>query len=490
MDENENKFIKNGTFSVSPTHKVNGNISLNGADSVLHLWSDNRFNVDVSEIKTITGILNNQKKVSLIECIKIQESRFFGDEGFSLHQKFFPHYVIIGNRYFSHSEEIISYVSFVVDDATILFDDRESFGTVIVDPNEIEKLTTSDILREIPFREGGMPVIAYYTGKDEIFSANTTIGKVSARNLPTFDTGGANGTHIKNKIVVGINFSNPMSVTEMDNRIRRMLRFFEIIVGRPQNLLEVKIIQMDNHPPESSSVYINMYPNRNERDVHREPDFPDILIEGGREPRKFEDLLCAWLERDKYWRNARLRFSEGWAHQRIYDASRIIRAANMFDLLPKQALPQYSPLPSDLESAVSECKDRFKNLPQSLKKNEVLDALGRTKRQSLKQKIRYRSSFLTKSIEKQIPEIDLITDAAVDLRNLYVHGGYPDSRIEKLTNSQIFLTNTLEFIFCASDLVDLGWDIEAWCRKPMLGGHPFCRYLVDYKANLSKFKNL
>ena len=91
-------------------------------------------------------------------------------------------------------------------------------------------------------------------------------------------------------------------------------------------------------------------------------------------------------------------------------------------------------------------------------------------------------------IRDHISDIDVVTDAAVDLRNLYVHGGagYTEEKKQKLRNNEVFLTDTLEFVFCASDLVELGWDIVAWGLELKLTVHPFCRYLRDYKANLSE----
>ena len=246
---------------------------------------------------------------------------------------------------------------------------------------------------------------------------------------------------------------------------------------------------MDGKLPDSSSVYINTYLDRDADSNKSEPDFHDVLIDGCREPGKFGNLLRAWLKRDEKWLIARERFSEGWAQQQKYDGSRIVGAANMFDLLPDEGLPKDTQLPDDLASAVSESKNRFRQLPQSLKRDEVLGSLGRIKQQSLKQKIRYRSSFLTNVIGNHIPEINIVTDAAVDLRNLYVHGGKSDQKIKKLRKHQIFLTDTLEFVFCASDLVNLGWDIEAWCQKLKVAGHPFCYYLRSYKTNLSELKS-
>ena len=487
MKENEEGIFRNGLFAVSPDRKISGTLSLNGPDSILHLWSDNAFTVDSSGRKTITGVLDDQKKVSLIECVTIHEGRYYGEEGVSQHYKFFPHYVIIGDRHFSHADKTISAISLIVDDAMTLFHDRESFGTLVKSPSELNNVIASEIFDGASF-VGEVPVIAYYTGKEKIFSSNTVFGKVSARNSPSFNIGGPAGVYIKNTIFVDMEFNEPVSVREMDSRLRRVLRFFEVIVGRSQNLLEINIVQSGVAAQEASSVYINMYSNRSRIKVNSESDFRDILIDAVGEPKKFSDVLSAWLERDVTWRPARARFSTGWGQHRDYDADRIVRAANMFDLLPANDFPEDIPLSDELASAVAESKEKFHQLPLSDKRNAVLDALGRVGKQSHKQRIQHRSRVLNDVIGDLIPEVNIVTDAAVDCRNMYVHGDVSDRNRETLPRFLIFLTNTLEFIFCASDLVELGWDIGEWCRKPKLAGHPFCDYLYAYNANLAEFK--
>ena len=76
MSDNENNNFERGLFSISPNRKVSVAVLLDGLESVLHLWSDSRFNVDESESDTINGILEDQKKVSLIECVNIGEGEF------------------------------------------------------------------------------------------------------------------------------------------------------------------------------------------------------------------------------------------------------------------------------------------------------------------------------------------------------------------------------------------------------------------------------
>ena len=216
-----------------------------------------------------------------------------------------------------------------------------------------------------------------------------------------------------------------------------------------------------------------MYPKHSRRSSIREPDFRDILVDAATDREDFSHLLCEWLLKEETWRIARSRFASGWSRARNYDADRIIGAANMFDLLPDNAVPSNSTLEGCLEDAVRQSRELFKELPHGEK-----SYLGKVKKPTLKEEIRYRSQVISNRIGASIPDIDEVTDAAVDLRNIFVHGSTSSvARKDKLQESIGFLTDTLEFVFCASDLVESGWKIESWHKKQKGAGHPFADYL-------------
>ena len=87
-----------------------------------------------------------------------------------------------------------------------------------------------------------------------------------------------------------------------------------------------------------------------------------------------------------------------------------------------------------------------------------------------------------------VPELDTVADEAVNLRNVYVHSSKSRINSELLWQLFPYLTDTLEFIFFASDFVEAGWNISDWCRKDKLMGHPFHGYLVKYNDNLRELK--
>ncbi len=488
MVENEKTQLSNGMFSVSPAQKLAGSLSLNGEDTTLHLWGDKIENIDALNGATITGILENQKKASLIDCIVTREEQFSGTDGVSHRYRLFPHYVVIGTRHRSSSEKTIMKISFVIDDAMALFHDRYAFGTVDVPPDRVKDIASMDLFEKVRF-EDDHPILAYWTGKMQIFSADTTLGRISACHQPSFDMGGPHGACISNRIVVFVEFSEARSVRDTDVEIRKVLRFLHTILGRPQNLVELQIIDDGDPHPESSDLHLSMYPNHSRRSSIHEPDFRDILVDAATDREDFSHLLCGWLLKEETWRIARSRFASGWSGARNYDADRIVGAANMFDLLPDNAVPSNSTLEGCLEDAVRQSTKLFKELPTGEKRNSVLGYLGRVKKPSLKEKIRYRSQVISSRIGASIPDIDEVTDAAVDLRNIFVHGSTSSAaKKDKLQESIGFLTDTLEFVFCTSDLVESGWKIEAWHEKQKGAGHPFAVYLRSYSEDLARFR--
>ena len=141
------------------------------------------------------------------------------------------------------------------------------------------------------------------------------------------------------------------------------------------------------------------------------------------------------------------RFFTGWRKQRWYDEDRMVGAANAFDLISRDAAPK----------------------------------------SKLKEKVRHRSRLITAAIGETTPEIDLVTDAAVSLRHFFVHGDRPGKKRRELKSFFMFLTDTLEFVFCASDLIESGWDMRSWLKKNVRM-HSFGWYLRNYPENLAKLK--
>jgi len=70
---------------------------------------------------------------------------------------------------------------------------------------------------------------------------------------------------------------------------------------------------------------------------------------------------------------------------------------------------------------------------------------------------------------------------AVNCRNHYVHGTPPKADYTRHFFETVpFLTESLEFVFGTSDLMDAGWDFGAFTQQGTTMSHPFGSFLVNY----------
>ena len=129
-------------------------------------------------------------------------------------------------------------------------------------------------------------------------------------------------------------------------------------------------------------------------------------------------------------------------------------------------------------------------LPASPERDSVLGALGRIGKATLKRKIRSRAVSITDIVGDLFPDLDMVVDQAVDCRNYYVHGSVANLDYSKHVAQVHFFTDTLEFVFAASDLVESGWDISAWTKRMSTLSHPFGQYRFNYATQLSELKKV
>ena len=84
-------FSRNGLFSLPSGKEMHGTLTVDGSDSVLDLWSSvaadqySRRKPSESQTTTIIGTLDDQKKVSLVDCMELGRTTFGGSDGYSYH---------------------------------------------------------------------------------------------------------------------------------------------------------------------------------------------------------------------------------------------------------------------------------------------------------------------------------------------------------------------------------------------------------------------
>lgn len=486
-----------GMFTVSPGRVVYGEITYAGRDTSLRLRDSAHLDTCQVEGGCLKGTLHDLTRVTLLDCVTVGVGNA-GSRAEEYHfAEVFPHFVVHGDRQITGDEKVVTEVEFLVDDASTLFYDFDAFGTLI-DARPLIGEVVGAKRRELEkwlgpprdVRVGPEPAILYFTGQHEILAVETVLGKVHATHHTSHSLGGPSGIYIKSKIFTGITFQNPTSFDDAINRTLSLLRFLEVIVGRPQNVLSLQVhVKSEGELPCILDVYWSMPPKRKANGGLR-PQPADVLINGAMQRDEFARVLCNWLSRDETWRDARVRFSDCFREQQLYTIDRLIGAANMFDILPCSAVPPDVPLPEELGCAKERCSAICKELTPSPERDSLLSALGMLGKSRLKNKIRYRAKLVTDAVGERFPDLITVTDEAVNCRNYYVHGGEPRFDYGNHPEVRNFFTNTLEFMFAASDLIEAGWDIKGWCATYTSMSHPFGGYRVGYLNNLRRLKPL
>lgn len=346
-----------------------------------------------------------------------------------------------------------------------------------------------EIDRPIPF--GPEPKIVYFAGKREIFSVHTRLGHVRVEHNPSWCLPDPRGVRIDNFISISIGMPDAVGFDEAITRTLRLLRFLELIIGRPQNL-QTMFVQIEDNDAERLKVHWSHRPARKEEpgEGRSSPQPADMLLMPIEYPEEFCRVLSFWLENDDERQDARDRFQSSFAMQRRYTVDRLVASANMFDILPNPAVPRDVELTADLLRAKTESRKIFEALPNSYERDSVLNALGRVGKATLKHRTRHRGEIVINAFGGRPSELLLVLDEAVNCRNHYVHG--TPSRIDYSNNPdlRIFLTDTLEFVFGASELIEAGWDIRRFAERSTTMTHPYGSYLVGYKRNLEDLKSL
>jgi hypothetical protein len=483
-------FKKAGNFTLTNGLELQGELCLQGAATTLDLYSGLSFDSHASA--DIFGLFYDRSKVSLIDCVaRSGGSATRGDEHYHF-SRVFPHFVIFGDQRISSSCRIIRKLSFTVDDAATLFYDFDAFGSVVDAKLHAEHIIEAEAKRYGRKIEiGEYPHLFYFTGKYEIFGVDTILGRISATHNPSYKMPSPAGICVDNTIKINIAFYSEKTVDEAIRSVLDILKFLEVIAGRPQNISDLIFLPVsaEDHP-KPLDVYWCMPPHRNRDDESRKPHPSDLPLQAAINSDEFSNVLRQWINRHDEWRNARFRFSTAFAYQSSYNIDRIVGAANMFDILPSCAYPEPVTLPSDLAEARDNARKEFKALSPSPERDSVLGALGRIGKATLKRKVRSRAKLITNVVVDRFPDLELVVDQAIDCRNYYVHGS--DTKIDySMHSAQVqFFTDTLEFVFAASDLVESGWDITTWITQGSTLSHPFAQYCFNYSQMLSTLKKL
>ncbi|MDD4929683.1 MAG: hypothetical protein PHP85_10440 [Gallionella sp.] len=457
------KSRKLGKFALPDGSEVFGELRLKGRNSTLKLRLEGT-NHQPKIPRLIHGQLHDLSKVSCIQCI----CTFWGNSGAMdeeryCHADVFPHFVTIGSQHLQPDQPSIKAVHFTVTDISSIFYDFDAFGHVIDSKPLIENVVKSNnIDREIAV--GGMPLITYFTGKREIISVDTVIGRISVNHCPSYNMGGPNGVFIKNKIMVTVTPVTPVAFDDCIELTMTVVRFLTLLAGRKQGVksvcLDIADESVQPHAPlHLSWSFAPQGYKKNDKSVEV-PHPGDIPLDAVHRPEEFATALKDWVVRDSTWRIARARYNECLRQGNSYDTNRLIAAANMFDLLPKEAVPIAPEMSTELVAAQTQCRTIFKSL-RGIERDSIMNALGRMGKPSLTTKVLHRGDIVARHLGHKFPELTLVLKTSVKCRNYFVHGGSDNFNYAAIEPLMSFLTDALEFTFAASDLIEAGWDANS-----------------------------
>jgi hypothetical protein len=481
--------IKVGTFQIGDKSTI-GHVVLDGKNTKVHLSSNEFYHFSKKEESRIHGTFTDHEKITLIDCVSAAAPGSTSTaNGNSYHASVFPHYVVTGERHIEPAEAVIGAIEITLEGAHILFWGR-AFGASLHNSEKnrefLRQLTAHE---EKPPEIGEAPSLFYFAGQRDLISVQTSIGKIIAAHCPTFYSPSSEGLRVENRIPFRIEFETPLTFEDAVNRAYVLVMFTDVLMGAEQCVETLTVeLAVESEDKPRLKVCQSMAPQPSMGQELERPHPGDILIRGGFNPEELSAVLASWLSRHSSWRDARVRFVQSFRKQNSYTVDRLVAAANLFDIIPLDSVGTPPSISAELATAVEGARQLFKPLPKSPERDSVLGALGRIGNHNLRTKVAHRAKFLTDKIASKFEDLELVISAAVSARNFYVHGSIGKLSPEHCYELSIFFTDTLEFIFAASDLVEAGWDIEKWNSYGITMSHPFGRYRVGYAENVANLR--
>lgn len=496
----------NGVFVPRDTNDA-GHLVIDGPDSILKLVAKIAPNPGERGPSEVHGTLQDGKKASLLRCIRTSSTRTGRADGEHNEIHLFPNYVAIGEHYFSTDETKISAIIYHFENAESMIAGHRTFVPILPDPDDARAFLASDHRSREAIAEkhgwgpstfmpeiGDNPSFLYYSGVGEIIRLESQLGAVAMENHTSHQMWGeATGIGFDNRVFTKLQFAQPKNLDDALATLRTLHSLLELNLGHRQRFREIslQLESDDTQPDETSRVYLELHWSDCNTRVEgtAKPTHPlDRLLDPQQRPDEFREVVSGWMNSSAKMSEARGRF--GIAFSKIhYDFDRTVGAANMFDLLPADRLPPDHDVDDKTKDAVSTSRDLFKNLVDSSARQSILSALGRVGKASLKDKILHRAAIVQARTD-HFPELSLPCKEAVVCRNHFVHGSPPTFNYQNEITAFAFLSDTLEFVFAISDLIELGWSLEDWMSSGLDDTHNFSRYVVHYRWHIDHLKEI
>lgn len=494
----------NGIFLHNDGSTV-GHLNIAGKDSFAKLIGKALWKRPETEYVDIHGTLCNGKKASLLDCVFYGRTQHRYDENAQFETTFFPNYVVVGEEFIRSDEPFIRAIHYRFENVDSLLSGHKSFMSLHPAPEEARKILEADHKRseklaqeqgrtKRPFdpQIGEHPHLLYFSGIWELIACEAGIGRVSLVNRTSHRMGSAAGIGIDNQVTAVIEFVEPTTLNAAIHSLYTLHSLFELSLGHRQRYrwIELELThrakddERDIH--QTAQLHWSMCNERVEGDSRTSLIY--ALLAPARRPEEFSKVVTGWMNSAPVMSDPRERFATAFFGR--FGINRIVGAANMFDLLPESHAPRRTELDNTLKTGVDQCRKIFQALPDSFAKQSALSALGRVGTASLRDKVYHRADKIIAVIGEKFPDIYLPCNHAVLCRNHYVHGREASFDYQEHFTEFAFITETLEFVFAVSDLIDLGWDLKNWMSEGTSMTHAFGAYVVNYPENIRRLKAL
>lgn len=493
----------NGVLLMDDHHSV-GHLCIAGADSVATLIGTSSWVPPESVAADIHGVLSDGKKASLLNCVLHSQTQHRFDEYTQFESRLFPNYVVVGAEFIRSDEAVIRAVRYHFENVAGLLSGYKTFQSLEPDPGDVRRLLEQahekleKIADELGWpidlfepEIGDRPCLLYFSGVREIIAFDTRVGRISLTNRTSQGMGTAAGIGITNEVTANIDFVEPTTLGSAIRTLHTLHGLFELSLGQRQRYRWIEL-ELANHVKDATDLRqtARLYWSLcNERVAdNSKASRWDILLAPDRRPDEFAKVAAGWMDSNAIMGDPRKRFATAFFGR--YGINRIVGAANMFDLLPESHAPRKKEPDASLKAAVEQCRKAFAVLDDSSAKQSVLSALGRVGTASLRDKVYHRTDKVLAEVGGMFPDLKLPCNHAVLARNHYVHGSQASFDYQEHFTEFAFITDTLEFVFAASDLLDLGWDLKSWIGEGTTMTHPFAAYVINFPENMRRLRAL
>ena len=491
-------------FDTGEGRRVAGQLKLTRAgllDSNVVSIADDKF-VHVADGGSLHGI-SEAGMVSLLECVRggILGTTYRSD--FAIHHGDVSfRYALFGTRHVAIDEMCIRGIQFTLEGAetsVFMHDKLERFGH-LHDPDETIldaiKRTRPEYLKGEFVKEAAM--VSYFTGDwDYLPRFETVLGTVHVGRSMKADFFGSS---MNNTPRITVDFDGePVTLDGAWKKMREIRQFFAWMMGYVPGWKDVLVFTspMDEDGfRRNEDGNLEVFGPNEWKEVPEGARFSGTLIDASRHPEHFMEVMQKWLNRNGNSRrksaNARFFGSFPGTSDRVLEDG-IVSAANTFDLLPDEDKPDSVPLPSKVLNVLEEARTKIKGcrLPGA-QRDDVLNTLGFIQRNKrLRHIVEHRARIVLDHFgSDRLKQLNSVIGLAVKCRNYYTHGpsgldrgdvDYADFEVV------LFLTETLEFIYGASELLLCGWNPANSVRDDW---HPLEGYTNSYDGKRSMILGL